>query len=103
MNETEFLSLTTDVLNRIERAIEDAGLDFEVPAEGVLEIELENGSKIVVNRHTAAREIWIAARSGGFHFRHEGDAWRDTKDRTELFARLTELVLEQGGVRLSFA
>ena len=91
-------------LQAIERALEASGadLDFELKEGGVLEIEFEDGSKIIVNRHGAAREIWVAARSGGFHFRWDGEAWRDTRDGTELFAALSRLVSQQlgRGIRL---
>ena len=52
---------------------------------------------MVINRHTAAREIWVAARLGGFHFRHDGTAWRDTRDGTELFAAVSLLASQQAG------
>jgi len=63
----------------------------------VLEIEFADGSRMVINRHGAAREIWVAARSGGFHFRWDGSVWRDTRDGAELFAALSRLVSAQGG------
>jgi len=50
-----------------------------------------------VNRHVAAREIWVAARAGGFHFRWDGSAWRDTRDGGELFAALSRLISAQSG------
>jgi CyaY protein len=50
---------------------------------------------VIVNRHAAAQEIWVAARAGGFHFRRAGDAWRDTRDGTELFAALSKIVSAQ--------
>jgi CyaY protein len=86
-------------LERVERALEASGVeaDFELTEGGVLEIEFADGSKIIVNRHGAAREIWVAARSGGFHFRWDGSAWRDTRNRTELFAALSKLVSMQSG------
>ena len=102
MNDSEFIQLTEAVFTRIQQGLENADLDFEQPADGILEIEFDDGSKIVVNRHNAAREIWVAARSGGFHFRHDGAAWRDTRDGTELFAKLTALVAAQGGGTVSF-
>lgn len=105
MNETEFAALADETLNRIEHGLEASGadLDFELAAGGVLEIELADGSKIIVNKHAVAREIWVAARSGGFHFRHDGQIWCDTRDGEELMAKLSRLVSEQGGepVRLS--
>jgi CyaY protein len=103
MDETEFEALATAALEKIERALEKTDLDFELKAGGVLEIEFDEGSKIIVNRHGAAREIWVAARSGGFHFRWDGAAWRDTRDGGELFVALSRLVSQQGGqpVRLA--
>lgn len=99
MNETEFEALAGAALERVERALEASGVDadFELKEGGVLEIEFADGSKIIVNRHGAAREMWVAARSGGFHFRWDGSAWRDTRDRTELFAALSKLVSMQSG------
>jgi CyaY protein len=50
-----------------------------------------------VNRHSIAREIWVAAKSGGFHFRLDGDRWLDTRSGAELFAELSRLAGEQSG------
>ena len=78
-------------------------LDVEVKPGGVLEIEFADGSKIIVNRHGVAREIWVAARSGGFHFRHDGSAWRDTRDGTELMAKLAAVAGQQAGEPVDLA
>ena len=87
------------MLARIERALDESGIDADVELKegGVLELEFDNGARIIVNRHSAAREIWVAARSGGFHFRWDGSLWRDTRDGTELFAALSKLVSAQTG------
>jgi CyaY protein len=99
MNETDFEALAGAALSRIEQALEASGVDadFELKAGGVLEIEFADGSKMVINRHGAAREIWVAARSGGFHFRWDGSAWRDTRDGMELFTALSKIVSTQSG------
>ena len=99
LSDTEFERLATQALARVEAALEASGVDadFELKEGGVLEIEFAGGAKIIVNRHAAAREIWVAARSGGFHFRWDGSAWRDTRDGSELFAALSKLVSAQGG------
>jgi len=99
MDERQFEALAAQALNRIERALDESGIDAdgELKEGGVLELEFDNGSKIIVNRHGAAREIWVAARSGGFHFRWDGSAWRDTRDGSELFAALSKLVSAQSG------
>ncbi|HKU46309.1 MAG TPA: iron donor protein CyaY [Burkholderiales bacterium] len=99
MDETEFAAAAERALERIERALEESGVDAdtELKEGGVLEIEFADGSRMVINRHGAAREIWVAARSGGFHFRWDGAAWRDTREGSELFAALSRLVSAQSG------
>jgi CyaY protein len=99
MDERQFEALAGEALRSIERALEQSGVDADVELKegGVLALEFGNGSKIIVNRHGAAREIWVAARSGGFHFRWDGSAWRDTRDGAELFAALSRLVSAQSG------
>jgi CyaY protein len=105
MDETEFTALAERALERIEASFEESGVDADVELKpgGVIEIEYADGSRMVINRHAAAREIWVAARAGGFHFRWDGGAWRDTREGTELFAALSKLVSAQSGhpVRLS--
>ena len=98
MDETEFEAAAQTALDALEQALEATGLDFELKDGGVLEIERDDGSKIIVNRHRAAREIWVAARAGGFHYRWDGTAWRDTRSGAELFAALSGLL--GGGIRL---
>jgi len=99
MTESEFEALASRALAAIERALETSGVDADTQAkgDGVLEIEFADGSKMVVNRHAAARELWVAARAGGFHFRHDGSTWRDTRDGSELAAALSRLVSAQAG------
>ncbi|MBK7899617.1 MAG: iron donor protein CyaY [Azonexus sp.] len=105
MNDSEFESRAEQVLARLEAALEASGadLDWERAGGGILEIEFADGSRMVVNRHGAAREMWVAARSGGFHFRWDGQRWVDTRSGAELFGRLTQLVGEQAGVPVRIA
>ncbi len=99
MDDKDFNRLADAMLARIEAALEasDADIDFELGAGGVLEIEFADGSKIIVNRHAVAQEIWVAAKAGGFHFRWNGDVWRDTRDNAELLAKLSALASQQAG------
>ncbi|MEW6132995.1 MAG: iron donor protein CyaY [Pseudomonadota bacterium] len=102
MSDSEFIQLADAAFARIQQGLENADLDFEQPTDGILEIEFDDGSKMVLNRHGSAREIWVAARSGGFHFRHDGAAWKDTRDGSELFAKLAALISAQGGGKVDF-
>lgn len=103
MDDKEFNALADQALQRIEAALEGADVDFEMVAGGVLEIEFDDGSKIIVNRHGVAREIWVAARSGGFHFRWEGGQWLDTRDGARLMDKLAALVGQQAGALFKFS
>lgn len=99
MTDSEFEALADATIATLENAFEASAPDaaLERKGSGVLEVEFENGAKLVVNRHGAAQEIWVAARSGGFHFRYDGSAWRDSRDGTELFAALSKLASAQSG------
>jgi CyaY protein len=99
MDETEFAALADEALRKIDAVLEQSGIDADVELKegGVIEVEFADGSRMVINRHAAAREIWVAARAGGFHFRWDGAAWRDTRDGAELFAALSRLVSAQSG------
>lgn len=99
MEEPDFDRLADAALERISRALEESGADcdWELKAGGVIELEFADGSRMIVNRHSAARQIWVAARSGGYHFRHDGSRWIDTRDGSELFASLSRRVSEQSG------
>ncbi|RTL56880.1 MAG: iron donor protein CyaY [Rhodocyclaceae bacterium] len=107
MNEQEFTELADAMLERIEQALErlqgsdGPDFDFELKPGGVMELEFDNGSKIIVNRHGAAREIWLAARSGGFHFRPENGRWVDTRNGDDLLDALARCMGEQAGAAVS--
>lgn len=105
MDESTFEALAEAELARIEQAFDASGVDADIEAKGggVLEIEFSDGSKIIVNRHAAAREIWVAARSGGFHYRYDGQRWLNTRDGGELYAALSRLATEQSGSTVALA
>lgn len=104
MTESEFLALAEQTMDGIEaaleRAAEESDLDVECSRSGnVLEIEfIDNGSKIIINSQAPMQEMWIAARSGGFHYKRQGDRWVNTRDGSEFYVSLSRMVSEQGGV-----
>ncbi|QJR16861.1 Iron-sulfur cluster assembly protein CyaY [Usitatibacter palustris] len=102
MTESEFHRAVDAVLARIENALEphdDLDIDLE---GGVLTLGCPDGTKIIVNRQAPNREIWVAARSGGFHFAARDGAWRDTRSGEELFASLAAIIAAQAGVQADF-
>lgn len=107
MTETEFLSLIDATLTQIEDVFEAAGqqgdIDVECSRNGsLLDIEfLHNKSKIIINSQAALSELWLAAKSGGFHYKHDGTVWRNTRDNSELMAVLKEIAWSQGGLEIT--
>jgi CyaY protein len=106
MTESEFLKQAEATLGRIEAELEgladDTDLDVECTRSGnVLEIEfVDNGTKIIVNSQAPMQELWVAAKSGGFHFKQENGKWIGTRDGAELFAALSQMISAQGGVEV---
>lgn len=109
MTESEFMALAESTLDAIENAFERAAdadeIDVECSRSGnVLEIEfVSDGSKIIVNSQAPMQEMWVAAKSGGFHYKRNGAQWINTRDGSELFSALTQLVNRHcgTGIRLS--
>lgn len=102
MNESDFHAAVDAVLARIENAIEAADL-LDVDLEsGILTVTCPDGSRVIVNRQTGSREIWVAARSGGFHFVLREGRWIDTRSGDELFASLARVIALQAGVQVAF-
>ena len=97
--ESDFVALADRVLGAIATALDrgDADVDWTLN-DGVLTIDCGTGGKFIVNRHQPSHEIWVAAKAGGFHFRGQGGAWRDTRDGSELGASLARLLQVQAGI-----
>jgi CyaY protein len=103
MEESAFLTAANATLDKIGLALDaaletsDKDVDWSLN-DGVLTIECEDGSRIIVNRHMPNREIWVAAKSGGMHFRAEDGKWRDARGRDELAATLVRLLKLQARI-----
>jgi CyaY protein len=97
MTETEFQQQVEHTLAGIENALDEIDVDFERKADTVLELSFDDDSRIIVNGQAAAREIWIAAKSGGQHFRFADGAWINTRDGKELYQALSAVVSQQCG------
>lgn len=104
MNESEFDKKATDTLLRIEQAIEESGADIDFEAAGgILTLEFGDGSKIIINKQGAARQIWVAARSGGFHYSYIDGRWINDQNGAELMNELSRLVREQSGENVTLS
>jgi CyaY protein len=105
MDESKFVALAEAELAHIENALETCGAEIDVEPQpgGILALTFENDTQVIINRHVAAREIWVAARSGGFHFRPDGGKWTDTRSGDDLYVVLCRVLSDQAGDTVSIA
>lgn len=102
LDESAFHARVEAVFTGIETAIDVVGSDIDSEISGgILTLEFDNDSKVIINRQTFNREIWVAAKSGGFHFRFDGAAWRDTRSGEQLEILLARVIAEQSGIVMS--
>jgi len=69
---------------------------------GMITLAFSNGSQIVINLQKPLHEIWLAARSGGYHYQFTGTQWLDTKGQGEFFASLSRFASQQAACPLMF-
>ena len=98
MNTGEFNQKVDDTLSAIEDALDDCSADLDWDfAGGILTIECTDGSQVIINRQEPTLQIWVAARSGGFHFdfHPDEDCWK--QDNQELMTFLSQTLSNQSG------
>ena len=98
MNESDFEQIADDSMLAIEEAIEESGADIDFDnAGGILTLEFENASRIIINKQTPLKQLWVAARSGGFHFDYDAadECWRLQGSGEELYSCLSRYCSEQ--------
>ena len=104
MTESEFLQHSDALFADIEDQIDEGGWDFDCQFSGnVLTLEADDGSQIIVNRHTPNQELWIAAKSGGYHFAERDGQWLATRDGSEFFTVLSEALSAAAGEKVVIA
>ena len=108
LTDTAYHAATSAVLAGIEatvdRWLQDDVIDIDVQRTGgLLELSFPGGSKIVVNTQPPLHELWLAARSGGYHYKHVDGRWLDTRDGRDFFDALSACASEQAGRALRFS
>ena len=108
MNDLEFLDTSESLLSRIEascdRINDDGAADIDNQrVGGMVTLVFANRSQIVINLQKPLHEVWLAAKSGGYHYKFNSNEWRDTKGQGEFFACLSHDASVQAGCPLVFA
>ena len=107
LSDLQYQQRTSELLARIEattdRWLQDDVVDIDTQRTGgLLEMSFPDGSKIVVNTQPPLHEVWLATRAGGYHYRWQEGAWRDTRDGNEFIEMLSHNASAQAGKALRF-
>jgi CyaY protein len=107
LTDAEYERRTGALLAHIEgtcdRWLQEDVIDIDTHRTGgLLELVFPDGSRIVVNTQPPLQEVWLAARRGGYHYRFDGSAWRDTRDGSEFIESLSQRASDQAGRTLRF-
>ena len=108
MTDLEFMDHAERLLLAIERSCDrindtsDADVDNQRTG-GMVTLTFANRSQIIINLQKPLHEVWMAAKSGGYHYRLDGTAWQDTKGAGEFFDFLNREATLQAGLLLKFA
>ena len=101
MTESDFNDLVESTMVAIEEAIDASGAEIDYDTvNDILTLEFENDSRIIINKQTPVSQLWVAARSGGFHFDYDeaSQTWRlDSDPSKDLFSCLSNYCSEQAG------
>jgi CyaY protein len=113
IDDKQFHEQASQLLQSIELALEaaddelDLDLDLERQGGNVINIRFRDKSVIVINTQPPLHEIWVAAKSGGYHYRWAGSMnqplWLDTKTGRELLSDLSQFATAQAGKDISIA
>jgi CyaY protein len=108
MTDLEYIDQAEALLRSIEAQCDGLNerADTDIDSRrtgGMLTLIFADRSQIIINLQKPLHEVWLAARSGGYHYRLTDGAWRDTRSGEDLFERLSRSASEQAGVALRFS
>lgn len=107
MNEHEYLDAAEKLLLAVEQSCDriNDDTDADIDAQrvgGMVTLTFPNRSQIIINLQPPLHEVWMAAKSGGYHYKLDGQVWRDTKTGNDFYADLTRDATVQSGMNLAF-
>ena len=115
MTDPEFMTRAESLLKAVEAGCDrindethtEADVDADIDIDnqrtgGMVTLVFANKSQIVINLQKPLHEVWLAAKSGGYHYKFDGAGWLDTKGQGEFFASLSRCASEQSGALIRF-
>jgi CyaY protein len=108
MTDIEFMDRAELLLKAIEASCDRINETTEADIDnqrvgGMITLKFRNQSQIIVNLQKPLHEVWLAAKSGGYHYTFDGAQWMDTKGAGEFFDCLSRDASAQAGEPLRFS
>ncbi|WBL70760.1 iron donor protein CyaY [Serratia liquefaciens] len=106
MNDSEFHQLADQLMLNIEETLDDFNGDADIDYEtngGVMTLSFENGTKIVINRQEPLHQIWLATKTGGYHFNYRDGVWLCDRSDRAFYPLLSEAASAQAGEEVKFS
>ena len=104
MNESEFEQKIEATMMRIEEAIDASNMLFDKDSSGEIDYDTAGGiltlyfadqSQIIINRQTPLKQLWIAAKSGGYHYDYRDNGWINVQTGKPVWEELSQFCSEQ--------
>ena len=107
MTDSEFMDQAESLLQQLETACDRLNEQSDIDIDnqrvgGMVTLTFPNRSQLIVNLQKPLHEVWLAAQSGGYHYRFDGAAWQDTKGQGEFWQQFTSDAQRQFGAPLNF-
>jgi CyaY protein len=108
MTDSEFMDQAETLLKAVEASCDRINDNSQADIDnqrtgGMVTLVFSNRSQIIINLQKPLHEIWLAARSGGYHYKFDSAQWMDSKGQGEFFTNLSRFASEQAGCSLVFA
>ena len=105
LSEARFHDLVDATQQALEDLFDESDLDLDMEnSAGVLTVKFDNGAQLIFSRQEPLRQLWLADRSGGFHFDYDEESgkWVCEKSEELLGEMLERIVWERAGEKLDF-
>jgi len=104
MNDSEFQQLADKLYQKIEDCIEASGADVDYDQNGgLLTLEFENRSKLIINRQQPLHQIWLATRENGHHYNYDAGKWIDDRSGDDFLVFLSAAIFKQSKEKVAFS
>lgn len=103
MNDSEFQQLADQLYQKIEDSIEESGADVDYDQNGgLLTLEFENRTKLIINRQQPLHQIWLATLENGHHYDYKAGEWIDDRSGDEFLTFLSAAIFKQSQEKVTF-